>query len=162
MTNANVDGMRFNETWAMLKDAGCEWRWFWECNNWRLCHALPYFRFKLIFALIPLPLVWWVVGLLHCHFDDRALLLSLETLPTLSAVWSASSQKLPLSHQLPLAHLLPGHICVSKAAAINEKYADNAVGNVTAVTLWMCLWVWVFLGLLLNLLGFQRTLRGFW
>jgi len=134
MTNANVDGMRVhNETWAQqLKDAMVVNGGDLEnaTTGDYVMHFLT-FGFKLIFALIPPPgmMGGWLcftvslmmIGLLVIIVGDLAnifgCLVGLK--PEITAITFVA-----LGTSLP-------DTFASKAAAINEKYADNAVGNVT-------------------------------
>merc|ERR1719510_1684362 len=108
MTNANLDGMRVDqETWAQqLKDA-------MNVNGGDVENATAgdyvmhflTFGFKIIFALIPPAALW---GGWPCFF------VSLGMIGVLTAIVGS----------------LAGTFA-SKAAAVAEKHADNAVGNVT-------------------------------
>jgi solute carrier family 8 (sodium/calcium exchanger) len=134
MTNANVDGMRVhNETWAQqLKDAMVVNGGDLEnaTTGDYVMHFLT-FGFKLIFALIPPPGMmggWlcftvslFMIGLLVIIVGDLAnifgCLVGLN--PEVTAITFVA-----LGTSLP-------DTFASKTAAISEKYADNAVGNVT-------------------------------
>ena len=134
MTNYNVDGMRVhNETWAQqLKDA-------MNVNGGDVENATAgdyvmhflTFGFKIIFALIPPAGMGggWpcfvvsiaMIGVLTAIVGDLAgifgCLVGLEDSVT-AITFVALGTSLPDTF-------------ASKAAAVGEKYADNAIGNVT-------------------------------
>lgn len=134
MTNTNVDGMRVhNETWAQqLKDAMVVNGGDLEnaTTGDYVMHFLT-FGFKLIFALIPPPGMagGWLcftvslimIGLIVIVVGDLAnifgCLVGLK--PEVTAITFVA-----LGTSLP-------DTFASKTAAVSEKYADNAVGNVT-------------------------------
>lgn len=134
MTNANVDGMRVhNETWmqqlkdAMVVNGG-------DIENATtgdyVMHFLT-FGFKLVFALIPPPSMmggWlcFVVSLMMIG----VLVIIVGDLAGIFGCLVGLKDEVTAITFVALGTSLPDTFA-SKTAAVNEKYADNAIGNVT-------------------------------
>jgi len=134
MTNANVDGMRLhNDTWtqqikdAMVVNGG-------DLENATtgdyIMHFLT-FGFKLIFALIPPP---GLAGGWACFFVSLAMIgVIVIIVGDLAGIFGCLVGLKPEVTAITFVALgtsLPDTFA-SKTAAVSEKYADNAVGNVT-------------------------------
>jgi len=132
--NANVDGMRVqNETWAQqLKDA-------MVVNGGDLenatigdyvMHFLT-FGFKLIFALIPPPgmMGGWLCFIVSLIMIGLLVIVVGDLAGIFGCLVGLKDEVTAITF-VALGTSLPDTFA-SKSAAINEKYADNAVGNVT-------------------------------
>merc|ERR1712117_314863 len=127
MTNMNVDGMRVhNETWAQqLKDA-------MNVNGGDIENATAgdyvmhflTFGFKILFALVPPA---GMAGGWPCFF------VSLGMIGLLAAIFGCLvglKDSVTAITFVALGTSLPDTFA-SKAAAVGEKHADNAIGNIT-------------------------------
>lgn len=134
MTNANVDEMRVhNDTWAQqIKDAmvvngG-------DIENASIgdyvMHFLT-FGFKLLFSIIPPP---GLAGGWPCFFVSLAMIGGLVIIVgDLAGIFGCLvylKDEVTAITFVALGTSLPDTFA-SKAAAVNEKYADNAIGNIT-------------------------------
>jgi len=134
MTNANVDSMRVhNETWtqqikdAMIVNGG-------DVENATtgdyVMHFLT-FGFKLIFALIPPPSL---MGGWLCFFVSLfmigMLVIVVGDLAGIFGCLVGLKDEVTAITFVALGTSLPDTFA-SKTAAVSEKYADNAIGNVT-------------------------------
>ncbi len=134
MTNMNVDGMRVhNETWAQqLKDA-------MNVNGGDVenasagdyvMHFLT-FGFKIVFALVPPP---GLLGGWLCFFFSLVMIAVLTAIVgDLAGIFGCLvglKDSVTAITFVALGTSLPDTFA-SKAAAVGEKYADNAIGNIT-------------------------------
>jgi len=134
MTNANVDEMRVhNETWAQqIKDAmvvnGGDIENATTADY--IMHFLT-FGFKLIFAIIPPP---GLMGGWPCFFASLTfiglLVIVVGDLASIFGCLVGLKDEVTAITFVALGTSLPDTFA-SKAAAVNERYADNAIGNVT-------------------------------
>merc|ERR1711902_148823 len=134
MTNANVDELRVhNETWAQqMKDA-------MVVNGGDIDNATTVdyimhfltFPFKLIFALIPPA---GLMGGFPCFFVSLAfigvIVIIVGDLAGIFGCLVGLKKEVTAITFVALGTSLPDTFA-SKAAAVNEKTADNAIGNVT-------------------------------
>merc|ERR1711992_349536 len=134
MTNANVDELRVqNETWAQqMKDA-------MVVNGGDIDNAttMDYimhfltFPFKVIFALIPPA---GLMGGFPCFFVSLAfigvIVIIVGDLAGIFGCLIGLKDEVTAITFVALGTSLPDTFA-SKAAAVNEKHADNAIGNVT-------------------------------
>merc|ERR550525_575262 len=134
MTNANVDELRVhNETWAQqIKDAmvvnGGDIEGASTADY--IMHFLT-FGFKLIFAIIPPP---GLLGGYPCFVISLAMIgLTVIVVGDLAEIFGCIVGLNPDVTAITFVALgtsLPDTFA-SKVAAVNEKHADNAIGNVT-------------------------------
>jgi len=134
MTNANVDEMRVhNETWAQqIKDAmvvnGGDIDGASTADY--VMHFLT-FGFKLIFSIIPPP---GLMGGWPCFFASLTFIgLIVIIVGDLAAIFGCLvglKDEVTAITFVALGTSLPDTFA-SKAAAVNERHADNAIGNVT-------------------------------
>merc|ERR1719228_2020713 len=134
MTNANVDELRVhNETWAQqIKDAmvvnGGDIENATTADY--IMHFLT-FGFKLIFAIIPPP---GLMGGWPCFFASLTFIgLLVIVVGDLAAIFGCLvglKDEITAITFVALGTSLPDTFA-SKAAAVGEKYADNAIGNIT-------------------------------
>jgi len=134
MTNANVDGMRVhNETWAQqIKDAMVVNGGDVEnaTTGDYVMHFLT-FGFKLIFALIPPPsmLGGWLCFVVSLAMIGIIVILVSDLAGTFGCLVGLKDEVVAITF-VALGTSLPDTFA-SKTAAVSEKYADNAIGNVT-------------------------------
>jgi len=134
MTNANVDGMRVhNDTWAQqIKDAmvvngG-------DVENATagdyVMHFLT-FGFKLIFALIPPPSMMggWLCFIVSLIMIGIIVIIVGDLAGIFGCLVGLRDEVTAITF-VALGTSLPDTFA-SKTAAVSEKYADNAIGNVT-------------------------------
>ena len=134
MTNANVDELRVhNETWAQqIKDAMVVNGGDVESASTAdyVMHFLT-FGFKLIFAIIPPPGLW---GGYPCFFISLIFIgLIVVLVGDLASIFGCLiglRDEVTAITFVALGTSLPDTFA-SKVAAVNEKHADNAIGNVT-------------------------------
>jgi len=134
MTNANVDELRVhNETWAQqIKDAMVVNGGDVESASTMdyVMHFLT-FGFKLIFAIIPPP---GLLGGYPCFFISLIFIgLIVVLVGDLASIFGCLiglRDEVTAITFVALGTSLPDTFA-SKVAAVNEKHADNAIGNVT-------------------------------
>jgi len=134
MTNANVDELRVhNDTWAQqLKDAmvvnGGDIE---EASTVDYIMHLLTFGFKLIFALIPPPglLGGWPCFVVSLIFIGVIVIIVGDLAGIFGCLIGLKDEVTAITF-VALGTSLPDTFA-SKAAAVNEKHADNAIGNVT-------------------------------
>jgi len=132
--NANVDGMRVqNETWAQqLKDAMVVNGGDLE-NATRGDYVMHFltFGFKLIFALIPPPgmMGGWLCFIVSLIMIGLLVIIVGDLAGIFGCLVGLKDEVTAITF-VALGTSLPDTFA-SKTAAVNEKYADNAVGNVT-------------------------------
>jgi len=134
MTNANVDELRVhNETWAQqIKDAmivnGVDIENATTADY--IMHFLT-FGFKLIFAIIPPP---GLMGGWPCFFASLTfiglLVIVVGDLASIFGCLVGLKDEVTAITFVALGTSLPDTLA-SKIAAVNERHADNAIGNVT-------------------------------
>jgi solute carrier family 8 (sodium/calcium exchanger) len=133
-TNANVDELRVhNDTWAQqLKDAmvvnGGDIE---EASTVDYIMHLLTFGFKLIFALIPPPglLGGWPCFVVSLVFIGIIVIIVGDLAGIFGCLIGLKDEVTAITF-VALGTSLPDTFA-SKAAAVNEKHADNAIGNVT-------------------------------
>jgi solute carrier family 8 (sodium/calcium exchanger) len=134
MTNANVDELRVqNDTWAQqIKDAMVVNGGDLESASTAdyVMHFLT-FGFKLIFAIIPPP---GLLGGYPCFFISLIFIgLIVVLVGDLASIFGCLiglKDEVTAITFVALGTSLPDTFA-SKVAAVNEKHADNAIGNVT-------------------------------
>jgi len=134
MTNANVDSMRVhNDTWAQqIKDAmvvnGGDIENATTADY--LMHFLT-FGFKLIFALIPPPGLFggWLCFFVSLAMIGLIVIIVSDLATTFGCLVDLKDEVTAITF-VALGTSLPDTFA-SKTAAVSEKHADNAIGNVT-------------------------------